>query len=220
MPSFGRVQAPPDARDRLHRFAAVVQPRDLSTLPKRKAWRRGPRRLDQGNLGACVAFAGGNWKQSYPLYTAVNNQLCFDDYWRCKDIDGIPNIEGTYARALMKVYEAQGRIERYLWAYTIEEALTWLQTKGPLLIGVNWYRKMSEPRQVGNLYIAEPQGVIDGGHEVEIDAGDLYKGLVRFQQSWGGWYGNNGQAWMTIETLERLLFNENGDCVTAIEKRP
>ena len=88
----------------------------ISVPVKTKMWRRGPVRLDQGQTPHCVAFAGGNWEQGWPIYTKTTNDACHANYAACKTIDGIPNEDGTYDRALMKVLQAQGRVESYHWA--------------------------------------------------------------------------------------------------------
>src|SRR5258708_3673045 len=99
---LGRIENPPDSRDADHPMSAAL-PMVLPARPKKKVWRRGPKRLNQSWNGAkprCVGFAGANWKQALPTYTTVSNAVGDELYLACKAIDGYAG-DGTYDRALM-----------------------------------------------------------------------------------------------------------------------
>ena len=73
--------------------------------------------------------------QNSPVRDKVGNQTGIDLYRACKQIDGIPNEEGTYARALLKVLQGQGRVGRYLWAQNPTDIKNWVLTTGPVMVG-------------------------------------------------------------------------------------
>lgn len=214
---LGRVQAPP-SRDSDYPFAlGLTGVPELSALPQSRYWTEGPQKLNQGNLGACVAFAGANWKQSRPTTTQVTNQSAIDDYYACKAIDGLPpGTEGTYDRALMQVYQSQGRITRYLWAQNPDEFKRWILGVGPVLIGTPWYEQMFNPDEKHFLTIG---GNEVGGHETLIRGYSNYRKAYALQNSWGPLWGNNGNAWLREEDLPRLIWRSWGDACTAEEKR-
>lgn len=223
--SLGRIHVP-DERDANFPMRMLISPQiELSPPDKTKMWRANPTRLDQGNVGACVGFTGANWLGAYPLYNKVGNQTGLDLYAECKKIDGMPNVEGTYDRALAKVLVAQGRLERYLWAQTIEELRTWVQTVGPVMVGTNWYDSMFRPTSQALLW---PVGTVVGGHEYLIRGFQMMKftgytkpqPAYRMRNSWGKSWGDNGEAWILEESLKNLVFNQSGDALGAVEKRP
>lgn len=214
---LGRIPNPPDVRDANYPMSAILPATPPPALTSVRRWARGPVRLNQGTLGACVSFAGSNWDQSQPIMGAVTNAEAVANYWACKQIDGIPDTEGTYDRALMKVYAAQGKIESYHWADDIEAFWQWLMTMGPILIGVNWYRAMFTPDAA---HIIRPGGPIDGGHEVEVFEGEQHldgSRWCRIENSWGDWWGDDGTAWIALADLQRLIFNEGGDACAALQ---
>lgn len=212
---FGRVPSPPDPRDNEHPMRLAL----ATSVPLiQKHWRPGPLKLDQDGIGACVGFAGNNWKQDAPRRTTVDNQDGFDDYFACKQIDGIPNIEGTYIRALMKVYQDQGRISEYLWSTTEDEFMQWLITRGTIIVGTNWYESMMQPETRSDGTIVVSGGVV-GGHAWVCRGYVLAKDAVRGQNSWSGSWGKNGEFLIKRETLMRLIFQEGGEAVGMVEKK-
>lgn len=215
MPELGRVENPPDARDANHPMSAVLDAVTV-TPPPSKMWRGGPTRINQGALGACVGFTGANWLQNWPTYTRVSNQTGFDLYAACKLTDGIPNIEGTYSRALMQVLAAQGRVARYLWANNPDELKTWVLTQGPVMVGTNWHADMFDPDANGLLH---PTGAVVGGHEYLVRGYSRKPDAYRIRNSWGANWGRNGEAWIRATDLYNLVFN-TGDAVAAIERTP
>lgn len=215
MVALGRVYAPDD-RDNNYRMATL-----LATIPEptveSRSWKGGPLRNDQGNVGACVGYAGANWKQNKPIATLITNQTGMDDYLACKKIDPWPNEEGTNVRYLMQVYQQQGRIKEYRWATTPIELKNWILTTGPVLIGTNWYESMFDPDADGFVHIS---GNVAGGHETLVRRYYAPKDAYRVRNSWGPNWGLNGEYWIKRVDLERLVFAEQGDACAAIEMRP
>jgi hypothetical protein len=107
---FGAIQSLADHRDYLYRAIFTVE-----SLPSKYSRRLslGPVR-DQGSFGSCVGFASSGVKDSQegikssPLYI----------YKRCKELDGIPDQEGTYPRVAMKVLSDYGVCPEGLFPYS------------------------------------------------------------------------------------------------------
>lgn len=219
--SLGRLPNPYDPGDADHPFSAVLPPPHVRavTLPLSKLWRGGPRRLDQGQHGYCVGFAGANWEQNYPTYTSATNQTGIDLYMAAKAQPGEPwpGQEGTSDRFLMQALLAQGRLERYLWATSPQDLKDWVLGTGPVLVGTSWYEEMFDPTPDHFLHIG---GQVAGGHEWLVRGYDHARDAYRMRNSWGASWGDYGEAWIKRIDLERLVFNENGDACAAIEKRP
>lgn len=219
-PALGRIHVPDD-RDTAYPMQLHLGPAPI--VPRSRMWRGQLLRLDQGNVGACVGFTGANWMGHLPVYDRVTNQTGLDLYSACKQIDGMPNVEGTYDRALAKVLVAQGRIDRYLWATSIEELRAWVLTTGPVMVGTNWYTEMFNPDIVVTHGTVRAKlkigGTVAGGHEWLVRGYDPHLGY-RMRNSWGPNWGDHGEAWIDEADLARLVFQEQGDALGAVEKRP
>ena len=213
---LGRVYVP-DARDA--NFPASVHLASLAPAPTvlSRTYIRGPIRVDQGQHGYCVGYAGSNWKQCSPIRTPVTNQTGTDDYMACKQVDGLPpnGSDGTYDRALMKVYVAQGIIDRYLWATTPEELKNWILMVGPVMVGTPWYGSMFNPDAKGLVTIS---GTVAGGHEYLVRGWSNTAKKYRCSNSWGAGWGIDGDFWIREADLVRLIFSENGDACCAVQK--
>ncbi len=219
MPDFplGRI-AVPDVRDAdypasLHLMALAAEPLPIVS----KSWPGSALRINQGNEGTCVGHAGENWLGAKPIMDKVSHEHAKFLYDECKKIDGLPaGSEGTYDRALAKVLVGQGRIERYLWATGPDDFQRWLSNVGPIMVGTNWYEGMFNPSVNGTLSLT---GSVAGGHEYLIRRLDLRHNRALIRNSWGAWWGIRGEAWIALDDLFRLVFNEGGDALCAVEKK-
>lgn len=225
MVQLGRVEGPRDARDANHPMAAVLEPLfgSAAKIPASRYWYPGLVTLDQGSLGACVGFTGANWMQNSPTRTKVSNQVGIDLYRECKKIDGIPDQEGTYARALLEVLRGQGKVSRYLWASSIADVKSWVLGVGPVLVGTPWYDGMFDPDQDGT---AHPTGQVVGGHEYLIRGYSRPLAAFRCRNSWGpswgigegsNWAGRGGEFWVKEGDMESLIFGDWGDAIGIVE---
>jgi len=186
-------------------------------FPPSRYWYPGPQPLYQGNVGACVGFTGANWMQNTPIKTSVLSQTGLDLYYACKKIDGLPpGVEGTYARILLKVLQAQGRVSRYLWATGPDMLKQYLLTSGPVLVGTPWRDGMFRVNSNG---FVQPSGVDVGGHEYLVRGYSNGLGAFRCRNSWGAgwgigagnlWAGNGGEFWIDERHLYDLLWGARG----------
>lgn len=178
--------------------------------------------LDQGSEGACVGFSWAAELSGSPVRVRdVNDAFARERIYKpAQLIDEWPgeDYEGTSVLAGAKVVKKEGFIQEYRWAFGVDDVLTTLSNYGPMVLGLNWYDSMMEPRPSGLLEVSgtEPSG----GHAIMIRGLTLKSRLkgepqdipvVRFRNSWGRDWGFNGDCFMKVEDLNRLL-QEGGEC--------
>lgn len=215
MPALGRVEGPADERDKRYPMSIVLKPLEALPVPRYRYWVPWKTVLDQGNVGACVGFAGAGWMGCSPVRTPVTNETGLQLYRECKKIDGIPQQEGTYARALLDVLRAEGRIANYLWAQSPADIQRWVLTQGSVLVGTAWYERMMSTDEDGFVH---REGRIIGGHEYLITGYNQTRGVYRAINSWGPHWGDRGRFWLTGNDLHALLWQDWGDAVGVVEK--
>lgn len=120
---------------------------------------------------------------------------------------------GLYA---MKMLRQRGLIQAYRWAFRLTTTLAYLG-HGPVAIGSVWFDSMFTvvDRDGRSTVEISPNAVAAGGHEYILDGIDPAARLVRMTNSWGLEWGDDGHAWLTYATLDRLL-SEQGDVVTPV----
>jgi hypothetical protein len=226
---FGR-RFSPDPQDRGYlmrrRLAAAGAP-----LPTRKTWKITSTALNQGNTGTCVGHAWANFLRCAPLQTVKGAPSPFDIYrkavtvdeWSSNDNeaklpDRDPRLDdGTSVRAGAEAVTSFGRLHTYLWAFTLQPALEFVLTQGPVVLGVNWYSSFN-PNSEGIIRIG-PNAKVEGGHAVLWRGADTKRGLALLSNSWGDTWGKSGECWIPLRDLDRLISLEQGEACTAIEKR-
>lgn len=227
--ALGRRYAP-DYRDR--RFALTEDrlhdiPRQLEPGKRRRTlpWHLNPALpLDQGNTDACTIYATLAILLAAPhvrpaSYIAGLSPLAM--LMAAKRVDEWPgeDYEGTSARAALKIFQGAGLIGEYLWATDEDIAKEYLLTRGPLMLGSDWWSGMDTPDEHG--YV-EPTGVVRGGHEYVLrwiynSAHKKYPNTGEFIQSWGPGYGQNGIFRMKLDAIRYLWLQTNGDLVSPLE---
>lgn len=79
---------------------------------------RFPAVRDQGHRATCVAFAAVAILEYYQYGTAKPQRHAEQMvYWACKEVDGLPNIEGTYVRVARGVLRTVGACKARTWPY-------------------------------------------------------------------------------------------------------
>jgi hypothetical protein len=182
-------------------------------------------RLNQGDTGTCVAHGCVHLVENSPILPAgtlnpfdLYREIVLLDEWSENDSEAAGtenNMQfGTSVRAGMKALQARGLVSEYLWAWDAETAARWVWTKGPIVIGINWYEGFDEP---DSDYLVEATGGIRGGHCVVMDGVNMTTRTLRFLNSWGPQYANKGVARMSFDTFQRVL-EEDGECAMAVER--
>jgi hypothetical protein len=196
-------------------------------LPLRSFGWACPRWLDQGREGACVGFAWSHELAAYPVHVPTTDETARDLYRQAQKVDEWPgeDYSGTSVLAGAKIVQDQGHMDEYRWAFGVEDALRAIGYFGPVVIGVNWYRSMFDPRPSGLLEVdrtAQPAG----GHAILVRGvalkaqlkGEPSLPVVRLRNSWGRDWGRNGDCYLRIDDFEWLL-DQGGECCIPVTRR-
>jgi len=241
MPGLGRRPStdPRNAAHPMRRLLAEVPPE--LPVPDLKTWEflRDP--LNQDETGTCGGHAGAHaihcapishrgFLNPFDLYReAVGLDEYLDNESDANEQDNMKLQAGTSGTGVAKALAKRGLITDYLWAAEMRDAILWVLTRGPVMVGSNWYSSMFVPTPEGFVKISRTAPRV-GGHEYLWRAVDVPRGVGEFVQSWGPkWNAHPTGRWqhthvrpghflMDLDTLERL-FREDGDAVSIREKR-
>lgn len=194
------------------------------TTLKSIEWNRTLGILDQGQVGSCTAEAGFGLMGTEPYYSInLSAQIAarfgsFDQtgayklYSSEETLDGNgqypPSDYGSSGLTCAKVLRNVGLISGWKQTFSLDAALQALMDT-PFITGTNWYNSMFEPDANGVLTVDRSSGVA-GGHEYEVVGYDFLRGLVKFANSWGTSWGDNGYFYLHAEDYGALL-DEQGD---------
>ena len=185
-------------------------------MPSDRQWNIGPIR-DQGQEPMCVGFTGWAWEFTQPNDSWWDTQQPDGPtlYNLAQQNDGIPIPHwGSTVLGLLKGLNSLGLIGSYLWATTLNDVITWLSLKGPVMVGTNWYEGMFNPDANGFVQLT---GNPIGGHAYMIYGVNNDERYVYCQNSWGTGWGQGGLFKMSFADLNRLLFQEGGEAACALE---
>ena len=204
----GLIPSPPDPRDLL---TSQIIP-EIKRYPKECPQPFDLKVLDQGNTPKCVAFSGATLK-SY-LEKKERKEVEFDPHWlykKCKEIDGHPELRGTYLRALLKVLQKFGakplngseeeaknyRISAYarIDNITFEELKKHIFVYGIVFAG---FMGSNEGWKAANLRPPKP-GERIWGHAVDFT--DYTKERITVFNSWGEDWGDKGKGYVGPDYL-------------------
>jgi hypothetical protein len=183
--------------------------------------------FQQGDIGSCTGQAALGAVGTGSIYDALHSvgkvpsltqEYAVSIYSRATQLDSFPgeyppDDTGSSGLAVAKVLRERGYIKAYRHAFSFNAAVTALQLS-PVITGVNWYSSFYRPNLNGECVITS-RAVVDGGHEVVVDAIDVENKRVRFTNSWGQGWGRYGRAWFSFETWQRLL-SERGDVTSFV----
>lgn len=190
-----------------------------SPIPSRVQWAT-RWQLDQGETGHCVGFG---WAQRINAQEANDPDAAYfggftnDDahkiYYEAVAIDGTPGSEeGTSTRSGAKAMKARGLIAGYAFATTTAEITMWVTTKGPVVVGTDWYEGMEVPDARGLVLVT---GSVLGGHEwliVGYDPATAGGPEYICQNSWGEW-GVHGLFRIKVADFSTLLKTAGDACM-------
>lgn len=230
MPGLGR-RPEPDERDRAFLMERLLPEAAAVVLPARKTWGIAPRALDQGATGSCVGHGWRNFLRCAPIRTEKGGPSPFDIYraavrldsWSDNDDeaalpDGDPGMDfGTSVRAGAKAVSGLGHLSSYVWAFTLQPAIEWVLTRGPIVLGTDWYSSFFSPDAQGVVRI-EPGASVVGGHCYLLRGVDTRRALARCTNSWGDGFGVSGDFLLPLRDLERLI-HAGGECCSAVERK-
>ena len=191
---------------------APVPPPTIPTDPV--SWNNIEPVLDQGETPHCVGFAGAQWGNTLPINDKFVNEDGHRFYYACKVFDGEPNEEnGSTSRSLGKALKAAGRLNTYAFAASIDEAVQWIMTNGPVLFGTDWYTGMFNPNSRG---FVEPTGNIEGGHMYLAIGYNPLTEVIEYLNSWSDMWGINGRFYMHKRDAVKIFANQ-GEGLVAVE---
>lgn len=218
MPGFGRLEhwetRNAKAAYPMHLVLAEAPP----ALPLSKVWLPGPV-LDQGDQPMCVGYSTKDNLNCEPEPaldpTPGQDPSPEQIYAAAQAVDGIPlPHDGTTVRAAMEAIRAEGRISAYLWATAWADFASWLSTRGPIVVGTNWYAGMMHPDANGFVPLS---GKVVGGHAYLVHGIHNDARYVVCQNSWGTGWGQGGFFNVRFADMARLLFLENGEAAGFLE---
>lgn len=187
---------------------------------------------DQGAEGVCVAFAavvGVKEYQELEEHGRLTELSPRYVYNLCKQMDGIPNEEGTYPREAMKVLAERGvclekcwpyrpyqtdrpcpeadeeagpfRIRTYARLENVEEMERSLSLNGPFLVGVEVFPSWFEDNR-GRIPLPPPDVSSVGGHAVCVVGYSRGEKFFKFKNSWGSDWGEGGYGYLSYRYME------------------
>jgi len=209
---LGRIYSP-DTQDALYPLSMMMS----LAAPRTTPWKIGPV-LDQGQTPECVGFTTRDWlnaePQSDPDQANPSPQQLYDG---AQANDGIPGAHGgSTDRGAMKYLQSISFVDSYHWAQSVDEAITYLTTTGPLLCGANWHQGQFTPEAATGFI--RPLGPVEGGHEFLAYWYDATESAFWFQNSWGLSWGTVPGAPGTFKMLRTdvdTLFAEGMDFCAA-----
>jgi len=233
----------------LYRLGCRKDPKDLRDIPMRLVLPPipVPGRIDytksmtpvryQGDEGTCVAFASVVGVKEYEDSKEYKKVITLSPrylYHRCKEIDGIPQEEGTYPRVAMKVLLKNGVCPESFWPYRphqtdkpkrgaaasskkyriiayarlsgLPEMKRSLVVNGPFLAGVKVFTGWftGKTEKTGVIAMPKKNDGLEGGHAVCIVGYDDTKRLLKFKNSWSEGWGDEGYGYLPYPYMERF----------------
>jgi hypothetical protein len=174
---------------------------------------------DQGQEGACVGFGMAHELAARPAEVKQTDaSMARVLYWEAQKIDpwdggsypgASPFYEGTSVLAGVKVVQELGYMESYRWAFGIEDLILGVGYNGPAVLGINWYEGMYNTDSDGYIH---PTGNKVGGHCLLCRSISIKKQHFILRNSWGKGWGINGDCYISINDMKKLL-EEDGEAV-------
>lgn len=201
-----------DPRSAHHLMAMVIEPKPLEALPKKMYHQPGPVINQQGS--SCVGASSQHLLECTPIPVTVGQPGYLNIYKGALDRDHIPGTAdtGTTIIAGMKYLQEIGKIERYVWAESMDSLVRWILTQGPVIMGTLWRDQMWETDSRG---VIRSAGNVVGGHAWMVYGYE--NGWFRCQQSWGSNWGLKGRFWVYYTDMKKMLMDEAGEACSPSE---
>jgi len=177
--------------------------------------------LDQGNYGTCVGNGFAQWGNTLPVSDQFTEKDARAIYYETTVLDGWPDDpdapgggqQGATVRSGAKAMQNRARLQTYAFASSTSTVTGWLQQRGPVVIGVNWYTGMFDTDNNGYIHVT---GGIEGGHCVVLRGYLASEAAYVGDNSWGTSWGQSGSFKIKVADFGRLLLAD-GEAVAAVE---
>lgn len=171
---------------------------------------------DQGNTGSCTGNACAGALSTRPYGHHFHEATALALYAGATRVDDFPGTfpgtdSGSTGLAVAKAAQQRGLISSYSHAFSLEAALTALQTSA-VLVGISWRAGLDHPMADG---LAHYVGSVRGGHELCMDEIDVERQHVGFSNSWGSDWGAAGRFFITWQDLGAAL-DDQGDVTVLV----
>ncbi len=171
---------------------------------------------DQGSVGSCTGNACAGALSTAPFRHRYHEPTAVRLYSEATRLDDDPaswppSDTGSTGLAVAKAARARGLCSSYDHAFSLEAALTALQTSA-VLLGISWRTGCDTPDTDGLIRWA---GTVRGGHEVVLDEINVEERLAWLTNSWGAGFGVNGRAALSWDDLGAALA-DSGDLTVLV----
>lgn len=211
---LGRI-AHPDPRDHQHLMAERFDV--VPVISRRRPWKLG-QRLDQGQTPRCVGYGSrGGILDASPIMDKPDWGVSADQIYleaNANDEWSPTPHDGTSVRAGAKVLQKYNIIGEYVWAFDEPTVRKWVTTRGPVVLGTDWYEGMFNPRKPH--YVLELTGSIAGGHCWFVYWYSALHDWYYMANSWGDSWADKGTAKIMRNDLARLIAQQ-GEALTTVE---
>jgi hypothetical protein len=204
-----------DPRDGDFPLGAVIDDVD-DPRAQEKVWQLPAHLLNQGSTNSCVGHACAHFILTAPIMSQSMDAISL--WHRAQEIDEFPNNEGTNSgtsvRAGFKVLRERNLITAdYRWAANADEALRFILTRGPVVVGSPWYPGMGHP----NKGVMGLTGNPSGGHAYLLFGFSPDQDAFLVANSWGPTFGIDGCAFLRYDSLDYLM-HHGGVVCSAIQE--
>lgn len=165
----------------------------------------------QGDTGSCTGNACAGVLSTRPYRHRFGQPTARRIYSAATQLDPFagswpPVDTGSDGLSVAKVAVARGWATGYDHAFSLEAALTALQTSA-VMVGIAWRSGLDTPDPDG---FARYVGRVRGGHEFVADEVDINRRVVGCTQSWGPRWGAAGRFYLSFDDLGTAL-DDQGD---------
>lgn len=224
-----------DDRSRAFQIATLLDAQGI-VKPRSYTWSCAPR-LNQSAAGTCVGHAVAHEIAARPVVRPASHDLAIELYDEAQQNDPwteTPPIEGTGLIDGVKAATRRGFYSEYRWAgagsgHALEDLILAVGYKGPALVATNWHTGMDSPASPS--YRVHAQGAVRGRHAVLYNGVsikwlgrqhltvadiDLTRTLFRIHNSWGDWWADHGECFISAADVELLLQEQGEACIPTV----